>query len=244
MRQALALAKVEAARHRLRRPRIPADRASALGTVDYEAFIAGGDPDFDWRWPADEWEAISLNYTSGTTGNPKGVVYHHRGAYLIATRNIVDGACRSIPSICGRCRCSTATAGASPGRSSVAGRHARLPAPGARARPIFDAIAEHKVTHLCGAPIVMSTLLNAPRSEKRPLSARRAFDHRRRPAAGRRAGGAWRKRASTSRTSTGSPRPTARRRSTNGTRSGTARRRRRAAPKGAPGRPLSWRSRG
>ncbi|MEP7181719.1 MAG: AMP-binding protein, partial [Betaproteobacteria bacterium] len=61
-----------------------------LGTTGYEAFIAAGDPEFDWRHPADEWDAISLNYTSGTTGNPKGVVYHHRGAYLNALSNIID----------------------------------------------------------------------------------------------------------------------------------------------------------
>ena len=61
-----------------------------LGDVDYEAFIAEGDPDFAWQPPADEWNAISLNYTSGTTGNPKGVVYHHRGAYLNALSNIID----------------------------------------------------------------------------------------------------------------------------------------------------------
>src|SRR5207237_5963554 len=61
-----------------------------LGNVDYESFIAGGDPRFAWQPPADEWDAISLNYTSGTTGNPKGVVYHHRGAYLNALSNIID----------------------------------------------------------------------------------------------------------------------------------------------------------
>ena len=60
-----------------------------LGDMDYEAFLATGDPEFEWRWPEDEWEAIALNYTSGTTGNPKGVVYHHRGAYLNAVCNIV-----------------------------------------------------------------------------------------------------------------------------------------------------------
>lgn len=61
-----------------------------LGSIDYEAFLAAGDPQFAWQGPADEWDAISLNYTSGTTGNPKGVVYHHRGAYLNAVSNIVS----------------------------------------------------------------------------------------------------------------------------------------------------------
>jgi len=60
-----------------------------LGTKDYESFVAGGDPGFAWKMPDDEWDAISLNYTSGTTGNPKGVVYHHRGAYLLAAGNIL-----------------------------------------------------------------------------------------------------------------------------------------------------------
>ena len=103
-------------------PDYPADapypKGERIGTLDYEAFIADGDPDFAWSMPDDEWDAISLNYTSGTTGNPKGVVYHHRGAALMAYANAI--ACRawaSIRSICGRCRCSTATAGAFPGRS-------------------------------------------------------------------------------------------------------------------------------
>src|SRR5207237_1063367 len=61
-----------------------------LGESDYEQFIAGGDPDFEWKHPADEWNAIALNYTSGTTGDPKGVVYHHRGAYLNALSTIID----------------------------------------------------------------------------------------------------------------------------------------------------------
>src|SRR3954463_13096443 len=60
-----------------------------LGKIDYEKFLKSGDPDFEWRMPDDEWDAIALNYTSGTTGDPKGVVYHHRGAHLLATGNIV-----------------------------------------------------------------------------------------------------------------------------------------------------------
>ena len=68
----------------------PAAEAPATGLgADYEAFVEGGDPDYDWQMPPDEWDAISLNYTSGTTGNPKGVVYHHRGAYLLATGNVL-----------------------------------------------------------------------------------------------------------------------------------------------------------
>jgi fatty-acyl-CoA synthase len=111
---------------------------------------------------ADEWDAISLNYTSGTTGNPKGVVYHHRGAYADGLGNVLTVGMPSTRSISGRCRCSTATAGASRGRwRCIGGHHVCLRQ--VRAKAIYDAIADHKVTHLCGAPIVMSTmLLNAP----------------------------------------------------------------------------------
>jgi fatty-acyl-CoA synthase len=93
-----------------------------IGEAEYEAFIAAGDPDYTWKKPDDEWDAISLNYTSGTTGNPKGVVYHHRGAYLLGQATCSPAACRSTRSTSGRCRCSTATAGASRGpcRSSAA----------------------------------------------------------------------------------------------------------------------------
>src|SRR5215472_2005840 len=86
-----------------------------IGSEEYERFLASGDPAYEWTPPADEWSAISLNYTSGTTGNPKGVVYHHRGAYLNAICNIVTWRCRITRCTCGRCPCSTATAGASPG---------------------------------------------------------------------------------------------------------------------------------
>ncbi len=65
-----------------------------LGTIEYEDFLAGGDPDFAWQMPDDEWDAIALNYTSGTTGDPKGVVYHHRGAYLLAIGNVLTGSMR------------------------------------------------------------------------------------------------------------------------------------------------------
>ena len=85
-----------------------------LGEKDYEALLEEGDADFDWNLPADEWQAISLNYTSGTTGNPKGVVYHHRGAYLNATSNIIGWNMAHHPVYL--CRCSIATASAFPGR--------------------------------------------------------------------------------------------------------------------------------
>ena len=93
-----------------------------LPGTDYEAFVSGGDPEFAWRMPNDEWDAIALNYTSGTTGNPKGVVYHHRGAYLMCFANVVAAGMGRIRSTCGRCRCSTAMAGAS---LDAVGRRAR-----------------------------------------------------------------------------------------------------------------------
>ena len=80
----------KAADHRLRRPGFPTVRR-ALGVIDYESFLAAGDPEFAYAAPADEWDAISLNYTSGTTGDPKGVVYHHRGAHLLALGNVLTG---------------------------------------------------------------------------------------------------------------------------------------------------------
>jgi len=86
-----------------------------LGGMTYEALLEQGDAEFEWRWPEDEWQAISLNYTSGTTGDPKGVVYHHRGAYLNAVCNILTWGMPHTRCTCGRCRCSTATAGAFPG---------------------------------------------------------------------------------------------------------------------------------
>jgi fatty-acyl-CoA synthase len=139
-----------------------------LGGLDYEALLAEGDEAYQRTAPSDEWDAISLNYTSGTTGDPKGVVYHHRGANLLAMGNVVtadmgrhliylwtlpmfhcNGWC--FPwSVCVK-----------------AGLHVCLRQ--VRAKSIFELIAEHKVTHMCGAPIVMSTLLNARDDEKRPL---------------------------------------------------------------------------
>ena len=89
----------------------------AVGSIEYEDLIGEGDPNFQWRLPPDEWDAVALNYTSGTTGNPKGVVYHYRGAYLNALNNILDWSMPKHPVYSGRCRCSTATAGASTGRS-------------------------------------------------------------------------------------------------------------------------------
>ena len=141
-----------------------------LGEMDYEAFLETGDPDFAWALPDDEWQAIALNYTSGTTGNPKGVVYHHRGAYLNAMGNVLTWALPYHPIYLwtlpmfhcnGWCFPWTITA--------MAGTHVCLRR--VEAKAIYDAIADHKVTHLCGAPIVMGLLLNAPEDQ------RRDFDH-------------------------------------------------------------------
>jgi fatty-acyl-CoA synthase len=172
---------VEAALGKLkRRPLvIDIDDATApegkrLGAMDYEAFLATGDADAPWAMPADEWDAISLNYTSGTTGNPKGVVYHHRGAYLNALGNALVWSMPKHPVYLwtlpmfhcnGWCFPWTVTA--------LAGTHVclRRVEPGA----VFAALAEHGVTHLCGAPVVMTMLLNAPAAARRDLSRRVAM---------------------------------------------------------------------
>jgi fatty-acyl-CoA synthase len=139
-----------------------------IGAVEYEDFLREGDEDFAWRMPNDEWDAISLNYTSGTTGDPKGVVYHHRGAHLLAVGNVITCGMGKHPVYLWTLPMFHCNGWCFPWTLSiVAGTHVCLRA--VRAAPIFNAIADHKVTHLCGAPIVMSTLLNAPAHEKKPL---------------------------------------------------------------------------
>jgi fatty-acyl-CoA synthase len=139
-----------------------------LSDLEYEDFLREGDPDFAWMMPHDEWDAIALNYTSGTTGDPKGVVYHHRGAYLLAIANVITCGMDKHPVYLWTLPMFHCNGWCFPWTLSVvAGTHVCLRA--VRAAPIYDAIATHKVTHLCGAPIVMSTLLNAPEQERKPL---------------------------------------------------------------------------
>ena len=141
---------------------------SATDAADYEGFLSGGDADFAWLMPEDEWDAIAMNYTSGTTGDPKGVVSHHRGATLLAQGNALTTSMRkhavylwTLPMFHCNGWCFPWTL------SAIVGTHVCLRQ--VRAAPIWAALADHKVTHLCGAPIVMSLMISAPQGEKREL---------------------------------------------------------------------------
>ncbi|MCC5780402.1 acyl-CoA synthetase [Nitratireductor sp. B36] len=173
MKEALALASVKPLVIDYDDPEYPDDapypKGERIGSLDYEAFVASGDASFAWSMPDDEWDAIALNYTSGTTGNPKGVVYHHRGAALMAYANTVHAALArgsvylwTLPMFHCNGWCFPWTL------ALTAGTHVCLR--WVRARQMYDAIADHRVTHLCGAPVVMSALLNAPDDEKRDFS--------------------------------------------------------------------------
>ncbi|MEE9301830.1 MAG: acyl-CoA synthetase [Alphaproteobacteria bacterium] len=139
-----------------------------LGETDYEAFLEEGDPDYEWKGPENEWQAISLNYTSGTTGHPKGVVYHHRGAYLIGIGNALAWGVSKAPVYLWtlpmfHCNgwCFTWTV------CALGGTHVCLRK--VEAGAVFGAIADHGVTHFCGAPIVLNMLVNARQDERRAL---------------------------------------------------------------------------
>ena len=140
-----------------------------LGEIAYGKFIAQGDPDFDWFLPDDEWDAISLNYTSGTTGNPKGVVYHHRGAYLNAISNVVSWGMAphpvylwTLPMFHCNGWCFPWTMAAAAGTNICLRR--------VDAEMIFDLIRRHRVTHYCGAPVVHNLLINAPAEWKQGIA--------------------------------------------------------------------------
>src|SRR6266581_4424509 len=136
--------------------------------AQYEAFLKTGDAEFAWSLPAAETDPIALNYTSGTTGRPKGVVYHHRGTFLEAAGNIMAWAMPARPVYLWTLPMFHCNGWCFPWSVSVvAGTQVCLR--WVRAPAMYDAIADHKVTHLCGAPIVMATLLNAPAAEKKPL---------------------------------------------------------------------------
>ena len=136
------------------------------GDITYEEFLSKGDPKFAWSGPTDEWQAIALNYTSGTTGDPKGVVYHHRGAYLNALSNALGWEMKAHPVYLwtlpmfhcnGWCYPWTVAA---LGGTNICLRKVE-------AKSIYDSIANHSVTHFCGAPIVLSMILDASVAEKR-----------------------------------------------------------------------------
>ncbi|CAM2176531.1 fatty-acyl-CoA synthase [Burkholderia latens] len=140
---------------------MPADPARFAGATDYEAFVAGGDPDHAWTLPADEWDAIALNYTSGTTGDPKGVVYHHRGAYLAAISNILEWDMPkhavylwTLPMFHCNGWCFPWAVAARAGVNVCLRKF--------DAKTVFDLIRRERVTHYCGAPIVQSAIANAP----------------------------------------------------------------------------------
>jgi fatty-acyl-CoA synthase len=139
-----------------------------IGEMDYEAFISTGDPEYEWQLPEDEWQALSLNYTSGTTGNPKGVVYSHRGAYMNSIGNAMAWDLNQGPTYLwtlpmfhcnGWCFPWTIAAY---GGTNVCLRNVS-------AKEIYNAIAEHKINHFCGAPIVLGMVVNAAKKEIKPF---------------------------------------------------------------------------
>jgi len=170
MEQALELASVTPLLIEYNDPEYKAQNVyeGSIKSIDYEAFINKGNPDYAWLMPEDEWDAISINYTSGTTGDPKGVVSHHRGAYLLAQGNALTASMKkhsvylwTLPMFHCNGWCFPWT------MSAIAGIHVCLRQ--VRDEPIWNALADHKVTHLCGAPIVMSLINSAANEVKRKL---------------------------------------------------------------------------
>ena len=139
-----------------------------IGKMDYEAFINSGDHEYDWQLPEDEWQALSLNYTSGTTGNPKGVVYSHRGAYMNSIGNAMAWDLNqgpiylwTLPMFHCNGWCFPWTVAAY-GGTNVCLRNVS-------AKGIYDAIAEHRIDHFCGAPIVLGMVVNSAKAEIKPF---------------------------------------------------------------------------
>jgi len=170
--EALAIAKVQPLVVDIDDPQF--GEGAQIGDTTYEEFIASGDPDYRWDYPADEWNAISLNYTSGTTGNPKGVVFHHRGATLSAYGNATQWPIGlhpiylwTLPMFHCNGWCFPWTLALVAGTSVCLRR--------VSAKTIFDALADHDVTHMCGAPIIMQFIIGATPEERRPLKRRVEF---------------------------------------------------------------------
>lgn len=175
MKEALAIAKVKPLVIDFNDTEFP-QANPASSDLDYDELVAAGDKNFKWSWPDDEWNAISLNYTSGTTGNPKGVVYHHRGAALMCYANSIETGMMihpvylwTLPMYHCNGWCFTWSI------TMMGGTHICLR--WVRAKAMYDAIVDHHVTNLSGAPIVMSTLLNATPDEKRQITHTVAFNH-------------------------------------------------------------------
>jgi len=170
--EALAIAKVQPLVVDIDDP-LCEDRAQ-IGDTTYEEFLATGDADYGWDYPADEWNAVSLNYTSGTTGNPKGVVYSHRGAALSAYGNATQWALGihpvylwTLPMFHCNGWCFPWTLALVAGTSVCLRR--------ANAKTIYDLLADHDVTHMCGAPIIMQFIIGASAGERRALSRKVEF---------------------------------------------------------------------
>jgi len=166
VKQALALASRDLVAIDVADPLGPG--GEALGETEYEAFLEEGDPAFPYALPDDEWDSISLNYTSGTTGDPKGVVYHHRGAYLLAIGNVLTWRLPSDPVYLWTLPMFHCNGWCFPWTlAAVAGTSVSLRKVTAGA--IYEAIAETGVTHFCGAPIVLNMVINASDEEKRAI---------------------------------------------------------------------------
>ena len=139
-----------------------------IGEMDYEAFISTGDPEYEWQLPEDEWQALSLNYTSGTTGNPKGVVYSHRGAYVNSIGNAMAWDLNQGPTYLWTLPMFHCNGWCFPWTiAAYAGTNVCLR--NVSAKGIYDAIAEHKIDHFCGAPIVLGMVVNAAKKEIKPF---------------------------------------------------------------------------